>query len=587
MSGILLASVGNSYGSAPVNTVAPAVTGTATVGQTLSTTNGTWLGAPAPTFTYQWQRTGVDIGGATSSTYVLVAADYANTIRCVVRATNSVAPAGVTANSNSTASVAGNAPVNTVAPAVTGTAQARQTLTTTNGTWTGVPTPTFTYQWQFGTTNISGATSSTYVVSSTYVGQTIRCVVTATNAVSAASANSNSTAAIAANVPAAPTIGTAANAGPTELTVTYTAPADNGGATITGYTATSSPGGITGTVSQSGSGTITVSGLSTGTAYTFTVTATNSVGTSAASSSSNSATPAVVVGQIAYTTPGTYTFVVPSGVTKVSILAVGAGGNGKSRNCCNYNGTAGAGGGLVYSNNLTVTPGDSVSIKVGSPMTCSVAYCCRTNAASTSYYGYVSNTQAIVFAPGGRQGGRTCGCSASTAPTTRNIGGDGPGTNACCAYAGPGGGGAAGYANQGGGGGLSWSTGTGGNSTTFNGYGGGGGAGGRFSNGSGCVTYAGGGGGGVGLLGGNSTGGTGGATFSSGGVGGSGGSTGGCGGTTTGAAGGTGGTYGGGGGGGSSRTSGAYVSGTGGGGAIRIIWPGNTRSFPSTCTGNL
>ena len=233
MSGILLASVGNSYGSAPVNTVAPVVSGTATVGQTLSTTNGTWLGAPAPTFTYQWQRTGVDIGGATSSTYVLVAADYANTIRCVVRATNSVAPAGVTANSNSTASVAGNAPVNTVAPAVTGTAQARQTLTTTNGTWTGVPTPTFTYQWQFGTTNISGATSSTYVVSTTYVGQTIRCVVTATNAVSAVSANSNSTAAIAANVPAAPTIGTAANAGPTELTVTYTAPADNGGATIT------------------------------------------------------------------------------------------------------------------------------------------------------------------------------------------------------------------------------------------------------------------------------------------------------------------------------------------------------------------
>jgi len=158
MSGILMASVGNSYGSAPVNTVAPVVSGTATVGQTLSTTDGTWLGAPAPTFTYQWQRTGVDIGGATSSTYVLVAADYANTIRCVVRATNSVAPSGVTANSNSTASVAGNAPVNTVAPAVTGTAQARQTLTTTNGTWTGVPTPTFTYQWQFGTTNISGAT---------------------------------------------------------------------------------------------------------------------------------------------------------------------------------------------------------------------------------------------------------------------------------------------------------------------------------------------------------------------------------------------------------------------------------------------
>jgi hypothetical protein len=297
MSGILMMAVGNSYGSAPVNTVAPVVSGTATVGQTLSTTNGTWTGAPAPTFTYQWQRTGVDIGGATSSTYVLVAADYANTIRCVVKATNSVAPSGVTANSNSTASVAGNAPVNTVAPAVTGTATVGQTLSTTNGTWTGVPTPTFTYQWQRVTTNISGATSSTYVLVAADAGNTIRCVVTATNAVSAVSANSNSTASVAATVPGAPTIGTATSTGSTTATVAFTQPASNGGATITSYTATSSPSGITGTLSQAGSGTITVTGLAGATSYTFTVTATNSAGTSAASAASNSITTIPVVGQ--------------------------------------------------------------------------------------------------------------------------------------------------------------------------------------------------------------------------------------------------------------------------------------------------
>jgi len=290
MSGILMMAVGNSYGSAPVNTVAPAVTGTATVGQTLTTTNGTWLGAPAPTFTYQWQRSGSNIGGATSSTYVLVAADYANTIRCVVTATNSVAPSGVSANSNSTASVAGNAPVNTVAPVVSGTATFGQTLSTTNGTWTGVPTPTFTYQWQRVTTNISGATSSTYVLVAADVGNTIRCVVTGTNAVSAVSANSNSTATVAATVPGAPTIGTATQTSSTTATVAYTAPASNGGATITLYTATSSPGGVTGTLATAGSGTITVSGLSPSTTYTFTVKATNSVGQSAASGASNSIT---------------------------------------------------------------------------------------------------------------------------------------------------------------------------------------------------------------------------------------------------------------------------------------------------------
>lgn len=98
-------------------------------------------------------------------------------------------------------------------------------------------------------------------------------------------------------VPGAPTIGTATATGSTTATVSYTAPANNGGATITSYTATSSPGGITGTLSQSGSGTITVTGLSGGTSYTFTVKATNSVGQSAASSASNSITTVPSIGQ--------------------------------------------------------------------------------------------------------------------------------------------------------------------------------------------------------------------------------------------------------------------------------------------------
>jgi hypothetical protein len=194
MSGILLASVGNSYGSLPVNIVAPAVTGTATVGQTLSTTDGTWTGAPAPTFSYQWQRNSVDISGATSSTYLLVEADIGNPIRCVVTATN---PLGaVSANSNATANVAGIAPVNTVAPAISGSATIGSTLTTSNGTWTGTPTPTFAYQWQRVTTNISGATSSTYVVQLADAGNTIRCVVTATNVAGSASANTANTASV-------------------------------------------------------------------------------------------------------------------------------------------------------------------------------------------------------------------------------------------------------------------------------------------------------------------------------------------------------------------------------------------------------
>lgn len=91
-------------------------------------------------------------------------------------------------------------------------------------------------------------------------------------------------------VPSQPTIGTVTLSGNT-ATVPFTAPSSNGGQTITSYTATSSPDGLTGTINQAGSGSITVSGLTTGTTYTFTVTATNSVGTSSPSSTSNSVTP--------------------------------------------------------------------------------------------------------------------------------------------------------------------------------------------------------------------------------------------------------------------------------------------------------
>ena len=93
-------------------------------------------------------------------------------------------------------------------------------------------------------------------------------------------------------IPDAPIIGTAtATTGNTQATVSFTAPSSNGGSAITSYTATSSPEAITGTVTQSGSGNITVTGLTNSTAYTFTVTATNAIGTSLASAASSSITP--------------------------------------------------------------------------------------------------------------------------------------------------------------------------------------------------------------------------------------------------------------------------------------------------------
>jgi alpha-tubulin suppressor-like RCC1 family protein len=85
-------------------------------------------------------------------------------------------------------------PVNTVAPVISGSVAVGQTLSSTTGTWTGNPTPTsFAYQWQSGTSDIVGATSSTYTVQAADVGSTLRCSVTATSTSGTASANSANT----------------------------------------------------------------------------------------------------------------------------------------------------------------------------------------------------------------------------------------------------------------------------------------------------------------------------------------------------------------------------------------------------------
>ena len=83
-------------GNTPVNTVAPAITGTAQEGQTLTCSTGTWSGSP--TYTYQWKRNGSNIGSATNSTYVLVTADVSQSIKCTVTATNFVGSASADSN---------------------------------------------------------------------------------------------------------------------------------------------------------------------------------------------------------------------------------------------------------------------------------------------------------------------------------------------------------------------------------------------------------------------------------------------------------------------------------------------------------
>lgn len=82
----------------PANTAAPTLSGTPSVGQTLSCTNGSWTGIEALTYTQAWLRDGTAIAGATGSTYVVQKADEGHDLACVITATNKLASVSATSN---------------------------------------------------------------------------------------------------------------------------------------------------------------------------------------------------------------------------------------------------------------------------------------------------------------------------------------------------------------------------------------------------------------------------------------------------------------------------------------------------------
>ncbi|GAA4753879.1 hypothetical protein GCM10023350_44010 [Nocardioides endophyticus] len=161
---------------AVTNVVAPTVTGTAQVGQTLTASTGAWAPATGLSFTYQWLIGDRPIDGATSSTFT-PATGVGKTVRVYVGA---VKAGHTTAFTMSAASAALLPPavVNTTLPSISGSPRVGTTVTASPGTW-NPSDASLGYQWLIDGLPVTGATSSSYAATPSDLGRSLSVRVTA------------------------------------------------------------------------------------------------------------------------------------------------------------------------------------------------------------------------------------------------------------------------------------------------------------------------------------------------------------------------------------------------------------------------
>ena len=186
-------------------TGAPAVTGTAQVGETLTVdTSGIADadGLDSVTFAYQWLADGAEISGATGATYTLTDSDEGKAVSVRVTFTDD---AGNEETLTSAATVAVEARPNrpaTGALTITGTAQVGELLTADVSSIKdddGLDRAAFAYQWQADGTDLSGAAGSSYTLAASDEGKAMSVTVSFTdNAGHEESFTSTTTAAVVA-----------------------------------------------------------------------------------------------------------------------------------------------------------------------------------------------------------------------------------------------------------------------------------------------------------------------------------------------------------------------------------------------------
>lgn len=186
----------------PIIEIQCIISGTEKAGETLSVTPGTW-DDEGVLISYQWCRDGLYIDDATDTTMTLGTAEVGKVITCRVFATNANRHTGENI-STATGVIAALGPSNVTQPTISGVPAVGSTLWAVQGTWNGMPPPTYTFQWERdsggGPVNIGGETGWSYTVVAGDVGKVISVMVTATNGGGQASQRSVPTATILAGV---------------------------------------------------------------------------------------------------------------------------------------------------------------------------------------------------------------------------------------------------------------------------------------------------------------------------------------------------------------------------------------------------
>ena len=172
-------------------TGAPTISGTAQVGETLTAETSDIAdedGLEGVSYSYQWTRsdgsTYADLAGETDSTYTLVFADQGKTIKVRVSFTDDADnEETLTSEATVSAAAARNRPA-TGAPTISGTAQVGETLTAETSDIAdedGLTNTDYSYQWISGGSDIDGATGSSYTLTSSELGKTLKVTVTFTD----------------------------------------------------------------------------------------------------------------------------------------------------------------------------------------------------------------------------------------------------------------------------------------------------------------------------------------------------------------------------------------------------------------------